>query len=461
MRITPYGAARQVTGSCHLVETGQHRILVDCGLFQGKGAAELNRGTFGFDPSTVDHVVLTHAHLDHCGRLPLLVERGFTGDVITTPATRELARIVLLDSAKIQEEDARRRSRQAKRKGEEPVDPLYDTEDALVALDHFETVAGYGETVEFDSLGFTFEDAGHILGAAFVTLEAPEDGDGSRVVFSGDLGNSGKPIVRDPRDPPADVDGLVLESTYGNRNHRSIAESVEELFDVINETIRQGGNVLVPSFAIERSQELLTLFKDGIEAGTLPADLQVFLDSPMAISATRVFERHPECYDEETRRMFDEGRDPFDFEGLTLTPDPRDSKQINQVDEGAVIVAGSGMCEGGRILHHIKHHGWKDETSLVFVGFAPKGTRAREIIDGARRVHAAGEKVEVNASVHTINGFSAHAGRDELLAWWRKADPDRTVLVHGEEDVMETLANQMDSEGGDTSMPDHGDHVEL
>lgn len=463
VRVTSYGAAREVTGSCHLVEAADQRLLVDCGLFQGgTGARQRNTAAFPFDPSSLDAVLLTHAHLDHCGRLPLLVERGFEGPILATSATRELARIVLLDAAKIQEEDARRQSKRNERSGKPPVDPLYDTEDAILALELFDGFGRYEEEIELgDDLAARTLDAGHILGSASIVLEADEPDGTKQVVFSGDIGNEGKPIVRDPTLPPAGVDAVWMESTYGNRNHRSIEESVTELYEVIDETLAAGGNVLIPSFAIERAQDLLYFMREGLDEGFLPEGMEVYLDSPMAISATKVFRRHSECYDDRTGALFEAGEDPFSFPGLSFTRDPRDSMKLNGRDGGAVIIAGSGMCEGGRILHHLKHHAWKEQTSIVFVGFAPRGTRAREIIDGASHTQAAGAHVEVNASVHTINGFSAHAGRDELLAWWRSADPEQTCLVHGEEEVMETLANQMANEDAKARMPEQGETVEL
>ncbi len=465
MRLTFHGAARTVTGSCHLIEAGGKRILVDCGMFQGEGD-QANRQPFGFDPGQIDAVLLTHAHLDHCGRLPLLVQRGYRGPIFATGATQELARVVLLDSAKIQEEDARQENRYRKRKGQGEVQPLYDTEDAMGALDRFQPAVGYGDTLELGAgLSATFHDAGHILGSAFIELEAEEDGRTKRVVFSGDLGNDDKPIIRDPSPPPQDVDAVIIETTYGNRNHRSVEDSVLELYEVIDETLARGGNVMIPSFALERSQDLMFYLREGLEEGLLPEGLHAFLDSPMAIRATDVFRRHPECYDDETTEMFQEHEDPFGVPGLRMTRDPRDSMEINHIHSGAVILAGAGMLTGGRMLHHLKHNLWREACSLVFVSFAAPGTLARRIIDGASSVRVMGEEIQVGAQVHTINGFSAHAGRDELLAWHRQlGGVEHTFLVHGEPEVMAKFAKSLEAEehaGEHLHMPELGESFEI
>ncbi len=358
MRISFHGAAGGVTGSCHLLETGGHRILIDCGLFQGRREIEEeNREPLGFDPATVDVVLLTHAHLDHCGRLPLLVEQGFRGRIITTAASLELARLVLLDAAHLQEEEAEHKQARARRQGKDPAafQPLYTTVDAMASFDSFDRPVGYDQPFEpVPGVTATFCDAGHILGSASVLLEVVENGARKRLLFSGDIGNTGRPILREPcLPPPADV--VVMETTYGARRHKQVEISRQELYDAINATLARGGNVVIPTFALERSQEVLYFLRQGLEEGALKRPLQAYLDSPMAISATNVFRRHPECYDAETARLFAGGKDPFVFEGLKMTRETAQSRAINQVRHGAVTMAGSGMCTGGRVRHHLRH----------------------------------------------------------------------------------------------------------
>lgn len=445
MKISFHGAARGVTGSCHLIECAGRRILIDCGLYQGgRELEEENAAPFGFDADSIDFVLLTHAHLDHCGRLPLLVKRGFTGEIITTAASRELARIVLLDAAYLQEEDARWQAKKLARRGKEgAILPLYDQLDALHSLGFFGRTAHYGQTLELTpGIAATFIDAGHILGSASIVLDLAEAGQSRRVVFSGDIGNAGRPLLRDPAPPPA-CDVAVMETTYGDRLHKPLAPSIEELYQAIDDTFRRGGNVIIPTFALERAQEILYYLRDGVRSGRLHASLQVFLDSPMAISATEVFRRHPECLDAEVAQAFARGEDPFALPGLHFTRESSESMALNSISGGAVILAGSGMASGGRVRHHLKHNLWRENSSIIFVGFAATGTLARRIIDGARSVTLFGEEIPVRAHIHTINGFSAHADRDELLAWQRHTQAARTFLVHGEEDVMENFAAQL------------------
>ena len=440
MKISFHGASQDVTGSCYLLQCAGKNILVDCGLFQGsRELVEDNANDFGFDPASIDYLLLTHAHLDHCGRIPLLVKRGFSGEIITTAASRELGRLVMMDAAGLQEEEARYRNRRMHRRGRkgEDIIPLYTILDALNAQEYFGRVARYGEPLELASgIRVTFIDAGHILGSASVLLELSEKGRDRRVLFSGDLGLSGRPILRDPASPPQ-ADVVVMETTYGDRQHKSLEPSVEELYEAINTTTQRGGNVIIPTFALERSQEILFYLHAGKEQGILPRFLQAFLDSPMAISATRIFQHHPECYDEQTSELFRTGRDPFDFPGLHFTRETADSMAINQITGGAVIMAGSGMCTGGRVRHHLKHNLAREHCSVVFVGFAAHGTLARTIVDGAKSVKIFGEEYAVRAQIYTIGGFSAHAGQTELQAWHEQTGrPERTFLVHGEKDSM-------------------------
>lgn len=455
MEISFHGADRGVTGSCHLVSCSGKQILIDCGLYQGGRELEEENGEpFGFDPKQINFVLLTHAHLDHCGRLPLLAKRGFRGEIITTAATRELARLVMVDAAHLQEEEVQQRRHRSAHHGkhQHAAAPLYSIVDAFSALDFFGRVTAYGQPMQLaPGIRATFFDAGHILGSASILLELEESRRQRSVLFSGDLGNSGRPLLRDPASPPG-ADVVVMETTYGDRLHKPFLPSVEEFYESITDTFRRGGNVVIPTFALERAQELLYFLREGVENNRLPRAIQVFLDSPMAISATEIFERHPECYDPETAALFREGRDPFHLPGLHFTRETAGSIAINHIGGGAVIMAGSGMCTGGRIRHHLQQNIGREECSVVFVGYAATGTLARSVIDGAKEVRIYGEKLPVRARIHTINGFSAHADQAELLAWHKQTgNPERTFLVHGEEEVMRQFAARL--EGSEIVMP--------
>jgi metallo-beta-lactamase family protein len=459
MKLSFHGADRDVTGSCHLVECAGRRILIDCGMYQGgRELSEENSEQFGFDPAAVDMVLLTHAHLDHCGRLPLLVKRGFRGEVVTTAASRELVRLVMLDSAHLHEEDARYRARHGRQKDAGGNGPLYTTLDALNSMDYFGRVAAYMQPLDLaPGVRVTFLDAGHILGSASLLLELEERGTRRRVLFSGDIGNAGRPLLRNPVSVAADI--AVMETTYGDRRHRSLPDSIEELYRVVVETLKRGGNVVIPTFALERAQELLFFLREGTEKGRLPASMRVFLDSPMAISATEIFEHHPECYNAGIGRFFQAGHDPFHLPGLSFTRERAESEAINKISAGAVIMAGSGMCTGGRVRHHLRNNLGRAEAGVLFVGFAGRGTLARQIIDGVKNVRLFGDEVPVRASVHTIGGFSAHADQAELLDWHAKTNADTTILVHGDEQVMAKFASLIS--GSKVLMPKLNQTIEL
>jgi len=444
MRIEFHGAARGVTGSCHLIECAGKRILIDCGLFQGsRELSEENAQPFGFEPRSIDFVLLTHAHLDHCGRLPLLANGDFRGEIVCTQASRELARLVLADAAHVHEEEAARAASHAPRNMAREIRPLYTIDDAAATMSFFGRSARYDTKLHLaPGIVATFLDAGHILGSASILLELTDSGARRTVLFSGDLGNAGRPLLRTPAPPPK-VDFVVMESTYGDRLHKPFAPSVEELYVAIARTFQRGGNVVIPSFALERAQELLFFLHNAVETGRLPRSMQVFLDSPMAISVTEIFEHHPECYSHEAARLFGEGRDPFSLPGLHFTRETAESVALNRITGGAVIIAGSGMCSGGRIRHHLRHNLARNNCAVIFVGYAGQGTLARCIIDGAASVNLFGEDVPVRARVHTINGFSAHADQAEMLKWHRQTLAGRTFLVHGDVEVMGRFAPQL------------------
>ena len=444
MRLSFHGADRDVTGSCHLVECAGRRVLIDCGLYQGsRELAEENAGDFGFDAASVDFVLLTHAHLDHCGRLPLLTKRGFRGEIIATGATRELARLTMLDAAHLQDEARSNSHRPRHGADDKPAEPLFTVADTLKCLESFKRSVRYGEPIDFArGIRATFVDAGHILGSASILLELTEADRTLRLLLSGDLGNGTDPLLLMPAPPPR-ADVVVIETTYGDRPHKPMDASIDELYSAISDTFERGGNVIIPTFALERAQELLFLLNQGIEKSRLMPSMQVFLDSPMAISATEIFARHLEYLQPEAVRLFRERRDPFALPGLRFTCERVESVALNNVRGGAVIMAGSGMATGGRVRHHLKHNISREECSVIFVGFAAKGTLARQIIDGQNPVHILGDDIPVRARIYTINGFSAHADQAELLKWHGHTGAARTFLTHGEEGAMQAFASRL------------------
>ena len=444
MKLSFHGADRDVTGSCHLVECAGRRILIDCGLYQGsREIAEENAGDFGFDPTSLDFVLLTHAHLDHCGRLPLLTKRGFRGEIVTTMATHDLARLVMLDAAHLQEEEARPNAHRPQHGAEnKSAEPLYTSADALKSLESFKRGARYGEAIDLaQGVRATFVNAGHILGSASILLELAEAGRTVRLLFSGDLGNGRDPLLLPPA-PPPQADAAVIETTYGDRLHKPMDASIDDFYSTISDTLGRGGNVIIPTFALERAQELLFVLNQGIEKNRLQPSIQVFLDSPMAISATEIFAHYPEDLAPAVAELFREGRDPLALPGLHFTRERMESVALNTV-RGAIIMAGAGMATGGRVRHHLKHNISRAECSVVFVGYAAKGTLARQIIDGQNPVPLLGDDVPVRATIHTINGFSAHADQAGLLAWHEHTGAARTFLTHGEEATMQAFASRL------------------
>lgn len=459
MRLKFIGGASSVTGSCYHLSTGGKKILVECGMRQGDDSAEANQREFPFDPKEVDLVIITHAHIDHSGMLPRLYREGFRGTVVMTPATRDVVEPLLFDSAEIQADDAVWLTRKALRAGKKPVEPLYTSEDVRGMLPLI-TVMPYGRVFDaVDGLKCRFLDAGHILGSASVEVSFTSEGKERKIVFSGDIGKTGNPIVRDP-ERPVEADYVVMESTYGSRDHRPIGESIDELAGVIKSTFKQGGNVYIPSFAVGRTQDLLYVLNRLARDGRLYRT-DVYLDSPLAEEITRVYVAHPECYDEEAREFFTTGA--VDSIRLHFTRTVRESMALNRRKSGAVVIAGSGMCQGGRIRHHLKHNLWRRECSVVFVGYQARGTLGRKIVDGARAVRILGDDVAVLSSIHTINGFSAHAGRSELIDWLGALETTpRIYLVHGEDESEESLAEGIrERHGFEVVCPKDGESVEL
>ncbi len=443
MYITSYGAAEGVTGSCHLLEVGDQKVLLDCGIFQGRSAREKNEPPFAFDPASLHHVVISHAHLDHIGRLPLLFKEGFRGTIWSTRATFELARLSLLDSANVMAYDARRRNRNLQ-EGEPEIEPIYDEEDVLDLLELWTRRFEYREAIKIsDGVTVTAHDAGHILGSSFLQFELREGTELVRFTFSGDLGNVDKPIVRDPQ-PGIASDIIMLESTYGDRDHRPFSESVLQLEEAIRETMKRGGNVVIPTFALERAQELLYVLYEAWHAARIPDDVRIFLDSPMAISATRIFERHTDLFDVDALNLRARGGDPFQFGALSYTRDAKESMAINHINKGAIILAGSGMITGGRVIHHLRHNLLRKESSVVFIGFQAEGTPGRRIVDGADFVTLHGQSLPVEAQVYTVNGFSGHAGQRELTTWANETGAKTMLLVHGETSAKQAFKRHLE-----------------
>ncbi|MEW6033788.1 MAG: MBL fold metallo-hydrolase [Chloroflexota bacterium] len=446
IKVSFLGAAQNVTGSCYLVQANNIRFLVDCGLYQEREFAGRNWGPFPVPPSTLDAVLLTHAHLDHCGLLPKLVREGFQGSIYCTDATADIAQIILMDSAHIQEEDAiskHKRHEREGRRGPYPEIPLYTAEDAKACFPLLSPIS-YGKTVRLGSgVEATFHDAGHVLGSAMIAVNISQNGESRRLLFSGDVGRWNQPILRDPT-LFDQADYVVVESTYGDRLHESSAATSEKLVQVVNSTTQAGGNVVVPSFALERSQEVLYYLNKLLNENRIP-HLKVLLDSPMAISITEVFKRHPELLDHETMELIRQGRSPFDFPDLTMVRTVDESIAISHLARPTMIIAGSGMCAGGRIKHHLVANISRGESTILFVGYQAVGTLGRQIVDGAKEVRILGQMYSVKARVVQMTGFSAHADRDELFRWLSglRRPPRHLFIVHGEPQTARSFADYL------------------
>jgi len=445
IKITCLGAAGSVTGSSYLVETPRgNRVLVDCGLFQGgKDMETRNWQQWGFNPRDLSTMLLTHAHIDHSGRIPRLVKDGFKGRIITSPPTAELCRIMLVDSAHVQEMDAEWQTRKNSRQGRDEVVPLYTIADAEASLKYFSPAKDDTLMTIAPDIRVCFRNAGHILGSRIIEMWIDDGADEVKIVFSGDLGNKDQLIVRDPEEIVS-ANYLFVESTYGNRLHRSMEASKDELLEAIRYAVSHNEKVIIPAFALERTQEILYLLSAFSRDGLLP-DIPVYLDSPLAIKATEVFRRNKAYYDEEAQAITDVGFDPFDMPNLRFTPTTEESIAINKKAGSAIIISASGMCTAGRIKHHLKHNLWRPGASIIIVGFQAQGTTGRKIVDGEKKVRIFREDVAVKAKVFTIGGFSAHADQKGLLEWvghFASARP-RVFVVHGESSSSRTLAEKI------------------
>jgi metallo-beta-lactamase family protein len=465
IKLSFLGAAQNVTGSQYLIETNNVKFLVDCGLYQERELQGRNWSPFSIPPGSLDAVLLTHAHLDHCGLLPKLVREDYNQAIYCTGATSEITRIMLLDSGKIHEEDAdfkRRRHERENRKGPYPEIPLYTKDDAEAVYPLFSSVK-YGQTVQIgDGVEATFYDAGHVLGSSMVRLRIEQNGEARTILFSGDIGRRNKPLLHDPT-LFDEADYVIVESTYGDRLLESPEDAANQLAEVINTTVKRGGKIVIPSFALERSQELLYYLNKFLLEGHIP-HLTVFVDSPMAVEVTGVFERHPELFDEEMKKLLRQQKSPFDFPGLKLAGTVDESKAINRIDGSAIIIAGSGMCTGGRIKHHLVNNISKEESTILFVGYQAAGTLGRQIVDGAKRVRMLGQYYPVRARIAQLNGFSAHADRDELVGWLSslRNPPRRVFVTHGELNASQHLAGLIrSSHGWETIVPSYQEQVFL
>lgn len=458
MKLWFHGAARVVTGSCYLLEAAGLRLLIDCGLFQGR-VEDLNRKPFPFQPDEIDAVVLTHAHIDHSGRLPLLYKQGYRGPVYTHPATLDLVEVMLLDSARIQEQDAQAYNRRAERAGRPLIDPLYGEDDVEGLLRQLRPVP-YEEFLPLSGkVSIRLRDAGHILGSAAVEIMVEGEG---KLVFSGDIGQPDRPILEDPA-LIDEADYVVMESTYGNRLHEAVELKANKLLEIILETIKAGGNLVIPAFSVGRTQELLYELNLLAESGQLPA-IPVVVDSPLGARATEITRQHREVYDSRARELLERGDDPFDFPGLRFTASVEESKELNTDRRSKVIIAGSGMCEGGRVVHHLRHNLWRPESTVLFVGYQAEGTLGRRIRDGAKRVKVVGEEVVVRARIAALDGFSAHADQSGLLNWlagFGPASRRRVFLTHGELEAQEVLAALVQDMGIAVEIPTLGESVNL
>ncbi|MDD6254581.1 MAG: MBL fold metallo-hydrolase [Eubacteriales bacterium] len=459
MKIRFCGAADGVTGSCHLIETDRYKFLLDCGLFQGgRKSEERNRVPFPFNPSEIDFVLLSHAHADHCGRLPLLVKQGFRSQIYCTDATADLADIILRDSAYINQREVEYRNKKNHRLGRKLEEPVYTINDAIEAVKYLSPVF-YGQKKEIrDGITVRFNEAGHMLGSSILEIWIDETGkDGkietTKIVFSGDLGTTGRPILRDP-EQIREADAVIMETTYGDRVHPPAASGIRELSEAVQKTIKRGGTVVIPAFAVGRTQDVLyyfnRLYSNDPDFAKTMKDIRVYVDSPMAEAATEVFKKNAQDYDEEARDMLMEGKNPISFENLIFVKDVFESQALNHDSRPKVIISASGMCEAGRIKHHLKHNLWDSRNSVIFVGYQAAGTLGRLIVDGERDIRIFGEPIHIAAEIFNLRGFSGHADREGLFRWITSFNPvpGKIFLVHGEQESKKAFAEYLEKKAG-------------
>ncbi len=451
MNIQFCGAAKMVTGSNILIETKKYKILVDCGMFQGNKKVEaMNFEEFSYNPSEIDYLILTHAHIDHSGRIPKLVKEGFRGRILSTKPTYDLCKIMLLDSAKIQEADVEWENRKRQRAGKKPIEPLYTMDEAEFSLRFFEDYLYEQMIIINEDIRLRFKDAGHVLGSAIVELWIKEDGETLKLVFSGDLGLPNKPIINNP-EYIDEADYLIVESTYGDTIHEGLGESTEKLIDIINKTVLRGGTVIIPSFAVGRTQELiyeLNKFYEYNQEIEEHMRIPIYVDSPMAVEATNAFQANSSSFDDEAKNLILKGDNPFVFSNLRYVKDQKESMALNKYTFPKVIISSSGMATGGRVRHHLKHNLWDERNSLVFVGYQAEGTLGRIILNGAKRVKILGEEVAVKAEIYDLEGLSGHADQIMLLDWIRKikSKPQKIFIVHGEAESAKALSEKIEEE---------------
>lgn len=467
MEIYFFGAAKVVTGSNILIKTDKYNILLDCGMFQGSEQLEsLNYEDFSYAPKDIDFLILSHAHIDHSGRIPKLVKEGFKGEILSTKATYDLCEIMLIDSANIQQADVEWENRKRRRAGKKEVSPLYTVEDAQMSLKYFKNHLYDQKIVLNDDVILRFKDAGHMLGSAIVELWIREKGEFIKIVYSGDLGMINKPIIADP-DFIDDADYLIIESTYGNRIHEDAKESAQKLIEAINKTVSRGGTAIIPSFAVGRTQEIIYELnkyyeyeKDIEQHMRIP----VYVDSPMAVSATQAFKRNSNCFDEATKNLILSGDDPFQFENLNYIKSQEESMRLNHYNFPKVIISSSGMCTAGRVRHHLKHNLWQGRNSILFVGYQAEGTLGRLLLDGVKKVKILGEEIKVEAQIYDLEGFSGHADQKVLLKWVEnfKVKPRKVFVVHGEEEAVEAFSRLVKEKFAiETVTPNIGDGYKI
>lgn len=460
MKLTFLGAARTVTGSCYMLETDKSKVIVDCGMFQGSSVVRsFNNRDFLFNPADIDAVVLTHAHIDHSGLIPKLIKDGYKGNVYCTKVTRELATILLPDSAHIQEFDAEIAARKNARMGKVAPDPLYTVDDAFNALKHFKEVTFYDCVPITEDIRVRYKLAGHIMGAAMVEMFVMEDGKETKILFSGDVGQSNQPITKDP-DPITTADYILVESTYGDRKHPEYNKE-EELAKIVNDTMARGGNLIIPAFAVGRTQNMLYYFQKLMLEGKISEDIPIIIDSPLAVKATQITISNPQEFDTETSVIYKyQDNQLFRVKNLRLVESSQESKTLNTLDQPSIILSASGMADAGRILHHLKHNLWRPECSVLFAGFQSQGSLGRLLVDGAKMVKIMGERISVKAKIYNMQGFSAHADHEQIMNWLKglQNKPSGIFVVHGESDVAQIFANEIQRElGAPIYVPQYGD----